>query len=202
MGMALALHTVSENNISKVLADPPLVWRIIAPDDPEIYQHARAEKQPGLLARLLGAKPVELSEDVPDLPKTHGEGIETDLDKAWHGIHYLLTGTAWEGAEPLNFIVCGGTEVGDIDVGYGPARVFSSNDVKTIAAALRSLDDSAVRERFNPEEMMSLEIYPNIWDRAPEDDDTLGYCIEYLSDLRRFLADAANNSMGIMLYIC
>ena len=73
---------------------------------------------------------------------------------------------------------------------------------KTIAAALRSLDDSAVRERFNPEEMMSLEIYPNIWDRAPEDDDTLGYCIEYLSDLRRFLADAANNSMGIMLYIC
>ena len=202
MGMALALHTVSENNISKVLADPPLVWRIIAPDDSEIYQHARAEKQPGLLARLLGAKPVELSEDVPDLPKTDGEGIETDLDKAWHGIHYLLTGTAWEGAEPLNFIVCGGTEVGDIDVGYGPARVFSSNDVKTIAAALRSLDDSAVRERFNPEEMMSLEIYPNIWDRAPEDDDTLGYCIEYLSDLRRFLADAANNSMGIMLYIC
>ena len=130
MGMALALHTVSENNISKVLADPPLVWRIIAPDDSEIYQHARAEKQPGLLARLLGAKPVELSDDVPDLPKTDGEGIETDLDKAWHGIHYLLTGTAWAGAEPLNFIVCGGTEVGDIDVGYGPARVFSSNDVK------------------------------------------------------------------------
>ena len=202
MGMALALHTISDDNVSKVLADPPLIWRVIASDNPEIYQHAKAEKQPGFLARLFGAKPVEATTDIPDLPKANGEGIETDLDKAWHGIHYLLTGTAWEGAEPLNFIVCGGTEVGDVDVGYGPARVFSSDDVKTIAAALVDLDERVLRERFNPEEMMSLEIYPEIWDREPDDDDTLGYCIEYIADLRRFLSDAASNSMGITLHIC
>lgn len=204
MGMALALRTISDDNISKVLADPPLIWRVIAPDDPEIYQHARAEKQkqPGFLARMFGAEPVEIATDVPDLSTSNGEGAETDLDKAWHGIHYLLTGTAWEGAEPLNFILCGGAEVGDVDVGYGPARVFQSEDVKNIATALSGLDDGALRERFNPDEMMSLEIYPEIWDRAPEDDDTLGYCIEYVADLRRFLTDAASNSMGIALYIC
>ena len=202
MGMVLALHTISDDNISKVLADPPLVWRVIAPDDPEIYQQAKAEKQPGFVARLFGAKSVEVSPDVPDLPKADGEGIETDLDKAWHGIHYLLTGTAWEGSEPLNFIVSGGTAVGDVDVGYGPARVFSSDDVKKISTALSGLDDSTLRERFNPEEMMRLEIYPEIWDRAPDDDDTLGYCIENVAYLRRFLSDAVNNSMGIALYIC
>ena len=76
MGMALALHTISDENISKVLADPPLIWRVIAPDDPEIYQHARAEKQPGVIGRLLGAKPVELSKDIPDLSRSDGEGVE------------------------------------------------------------------------------------------------------------------------------
>ena len=143
-----------------------------------------------------------MSADLPDLPRADGEGIETDLDKAWHGIHYLLTGTAWEGAEPLNFIVRGGNEVGDVDVGYGPARVLRSDDVKGITAALKDIDISVLRKRFNPGEMMSLDIYPAIWDRDQEDDDTLGYCIEYYNELYRFLSNAARNSMGVVLYIC
>ena len=202
MGMALALHTISDENISRVLAHPPLIWLVIEPDDPEMYRLAQAPKQPGFLARLFGAKPAEVSTDVPELSKADGEGVETDLDKAWHGIHYLLTGTAWEGSEPLNFLIVGGKEVGNVDVGYGPARVFDSNAVKKIAAALDTLDGDTLRERFNPDEMMSLEIYPDIWDRDPEDDDTLGYCIDFYEDLRRFLSKAAGKSMGIALYIC
>lgn len=42
------------------------------------------------------------------------------MDKAWHGIHYLLTGTAWEGDPPLNFLVTGGREVGTEEIGIGP----------------------------------------------------------------------------------
>ena len=53
-----------------------------------------------------------------------GPGGELDLDKAWHGIHFLLTGSAWEGEEPLCYLLAGGQEVGDEDVGYGPARVL------------------------------------------------------------------------------
>ena len=202
MGMALALHTISDENIAKVLADPPLIWRIIAPDDPEIYQRVRAESQPGFLARLFGSKPIKAEATLPELPKANGEGLETDLDKAWHGIHYLLTGTAWEGLEPLNFIVCGGAEVGDIDVGYGPARVFRSHDVVKLVTALNEIDGTILRERFNPEEMMNLEIYPEIWDKDRDDDDTLGYCIEYYDNLRSFLSNAVNDSLGIVLYIC
>ncbi len=107
MGMALALHTISDESIGKVLADPPLIWRVIG-----------------------------------------------------------------------------------------------SDEVKRIADSLRSIDEHALRERFKPEEMMSLEIYPEIWDRDPKEDDTLGYCIEYYDSLRRFLTAAAGNSMGIALYIC
>lgn len=202
MGMALALRTISDENIAKVLANPPLIWRVIAPDDPDFYQNSKAGKQPGFFARLLGSKPDDVETDLPDLTYAVGEGIETDLDKAWHGIHYLLTGTAWEGEEPLNFIVCGGTSVGDIDVGYGPARVIQSNGVKTIISALRDIDENRLRGRFNPTEMMNLEIYPDIWDRDPEEDDTLGYCVAFYADLRRFLSKAADDSLGIVLYIC
>lgn len=55
---------------------------------------------------------------------------EMDVDKAWHGIHFLLCGNTWEGEHPLNFVVCGGQYVGDVDVGYGPARVYMSAEKK------------------------------------------------------------------------
>jgi hypothetical protein len=57
------------------------------------------------------------------------ERTSTDLDKAWHGIHWLLTGTADSGSEPLCYLLAGGTQIGDIDVGYGPARSFSAEEV-------------------------------------------------------------------------
>src|ERR1700691_2716073 len=71
-----------------------------------------------------------------------------DVDKAWHGIHFLLTGTAWEGTPPLDFIVRGGQEVGDVHVGYGPARAFTSAEVRKIADALRPLSPAELERRF------------------------------------------------------
>ena len=41
MGMALALTMLGDRNIDRLLADPPLVWKVIAPDDPEAYERAR-----------------------------------------------------------------------------------------------------------------------------------------------------------------
>jgi Domain of unknown function (DUF1877) len=43
---------------------------------------------------------------------------EIDLDNAWHGIHYLLTGTSYEGQEPLCHLLLGCTSIGDEDIGY------------------------------------------------------------------------------------
>lgn len=200
MGMYLGLSTLRDENIRKVLADPPLVWKILAPDDPEAYENARAEKPAGLLAKFLGKRSVTrpLYEEVE---LRDDEVATTDLDKAWHGIHYLLTQTAWEGEEPLNLLISGGMLVGEIDIGYGPARAFTAAEVKAIRQALRPIDDAFLRARFHPEEMMRLGIYPEIWDRDPADDDAFGYCAEYFGCLKAFIETASERNLGLIISI-
>src|SRR5688500_6275073 len=114
MSMILGIVTLGDANTSRLLDDPPLVWRVIATDDPRAYESARQEApKSSFLGRIFGRPKAGRSEPAP-FALAEGEGLTTDLDKAWHGIHYLLTGTAWEGAEPLNFLVAGGRPVGDI----------------------------------------------------------------------------------------
>jgi Domain of unknown function (DUF1877) len=201
--MILGLATLGDANIARVLADPPLVWRVIAPDDPEIYESARQQPaKSSFLGRLFGRAPVaEAGPSGEDFALADGEGVSTDLDKAWHGIHYLLTGTAWEGVAPLNFLVAGGRSVGDIDVGYGPARVLSAAETRAAHEALTQLSDDELRGRFDPAAMTKKDIYPEIWDRPPEEDDTLGYLLEYVRTLREFLAQAVEQRQGLVVSI-
>lgn len=124
-----------------------------------------------------------------------------DLDKAWHGLHFLFCGDAWSGSPPLDFLVSGGEQVGDIDVGYGPARSFSSAEVIRIHEALAALTGDELRRRFDPAAMTAADIYPSIWDRDPADDDTLGYLLEYFEILRRYLQQAVEERQGLIVYL-
>ena len=199
MGMVLGLTTLSDENIERILADPPLVWRVVAPDDPEIYAEARREQlKPSLLSRFFGKKTDQLPPP-EQLWLGEAEAIATDLDKAWHGIHYLLTGTADEGDMPLSFLMSGGRIVGDIEVGYGPARVFTSAETQAIADALAPLSEDELRARFDPDDMMSREIYPEIWSRRPPEDDPIGYLVEHFRLLRGFLQQTTESGVGIVV---
>ncbi len=192
MSMILGLSALCDEDVGKVLAHPPLIWKVLDPEDPEAGEPA---KKGGLLARWFGPP-------APAAPELSGEGTDqTDLDKAWHGIHFLLTGTAWEGDWPLSFLLRGGAQVGDIDVGYGPARAFTSAEVREIAAALAPIDEGTMRSRFDPDKMTELDIYPTIWDRDPAEDDTLGYCVEYFGILKEFVTRAAARGDGIVIHL-
>jgi len=195
MGMCLALCSIDAGNLQKVLADPPLIWRVIAPDDPEAYESARPK--PGLLKKMFGTK----DDPAQELALAEGEVQSTDLDKAWQGIHYLLTGTAFEGEGPISYLLAGGQEVGDIEVGYGPARVLTPKEVHDFQQALAGLTTEDLRARFNPAEMKALEIYPDIWDRDPAEDDTLNYCLEYFETLRNFVDMTASKQQGLVIYL-
>jgi hypothetical protein len=128
MSMILSLTTVSDRTIARILADPELVWRYleVEQDDDEAAD----------------APPVE-----------DNEMISMDLDKSWHAIHFLLTGSCWEGNLPLGFILHGGKVLEGVDVGYGPPRMLSSIQVAQVNQALASVPPEELRRRFNPEAM-------------------------------------------------
>ena len=49
--------------------------------------------------------------------------------------------------------------------------------------------------------MTRLDVYPTIWSRQPEEDDTLGYLLEYYDALREFIAGAAEQGEGLVVYL-
>lgn len=200
MGMCLALHSVSDENIKRILERPELIWRLIASDDPEIYEETVKEKNKvSFLAKLLGKKSEPVS-DVPNLNFVEGENVDDDLDKSWQGIHYCMNKTAYEAEPPMDFITVGGQIAGDIDVGYGPARLFSSETVKAIHSRLSNISEKEVSANYDPEEMDKLDIYPNIWSR--DGDEGLEYITEYFVNLKNFVANCEKNKLGMAVYIC
>jgi hypothetical protein len=66
---------------------------------------------------------------------------------------------------------------------------------------LSAVSDQQLRGRFAPAEMMRLEIYPEIWDRDPEKDDTLGYLMESVSLLRQALDVVVARGYGLLVTI-
>jgi hypothetical protein len=137
---------------------------------------------------------------VPWPPRRDGD--EADLDKAWHGLHFLLTGTAWEGDEPACFLVRGGREIGDEDVGYGPARALSPDQVGRFADFLASISHDDLRRRYDPLKMTELEIYPDVWSRTHDGDDTeWEYLEQGFETLREFVTRARGLGEGIIVCI-
>jgi uncharacterized protein DUF1877 len=170
---------------------------MVAPDDPGLYEAARKEASGSFLQKLFGKKSTTVP--APVLTLSAGERSETDIDKAWHGIHYLLTSSEGPGSPPLDFIVAGGEEVGDIEVGVSRARVFRAAAVREIHEALAAIDGSVLKSRFDPEAMMELGIYPEIWDSDSKEDDSLEYCLENFAVLKAFVADATDKRLGLVV---
>src|SRR5207302_10688806 len=116
------------------------------------------------------------------------------LKKSWHAIHYVLTGSRLGGDEPLNFLVTEGTPVGEVDVGYGPARVLSSQQVRQLAAALAAIQPEVVARRVDLKRFDDEAIYPGNWQRN-------GYGVDEVvtnyREMRDLIGRAAQRGHGL-----
>jgi len=122
-----------------------------------------------------------------------------DVDKSWHGLHYLLTGHAGEAHGPLAQAILGGESIGE-DLGMGPARILTPSQVKEIAAELGQLTDEDLRARYKPVEMTALQIYPElIWERDGED--SFAYLVANFEVMAAFYREAAARGDGVVLLL-
>ena len=151
MGMILALHGVSDQNIRRILESPILIRKLIAVDDPDLYRDVLEQRSKmGFFSRLFGKKGSGDQQPVEDLGLAEGEKLSVDLDKAWHGIRYCLNKTEFYAEPPMDFLTVGGKTAGDEDVGYGPARLIESEMVKAIHERLKPITTERLQQKYDP----------------------------------------------------
>lgn len=192
MSMCLGLVTLSDATIQRVVEDAELGWRLADPapvDEAGEANDAEARgKKPKKPKRTAGAA----------LELAPGEGLRATIERAWHGIHYVLTGTAWEGNAPLDFLVNGGQFIGATDEKHGPLRAFTANETKAILDIFSTFSTYEIRKRYNPRDMTAKEIYPGIWSQEEE---SLSFLIENVERLRGFLRQAVEAQLGILVFL-
>ena len=201
MSMITALHSISDENRERILNDPPMVLLFYSPEDPEFYlEEVKRKNKVGFFQRLFDKKSPKAKIEIPELNLQEWENTAIDLDKAWHGIHYCLTKTDWGNEEPLSFLVDGGEVVSDVEIGYGPGRVFSSEEVKEIYDQLKSWTVESLKKNYDPVRMNQLEIYPAMW--TEDGDEGFDYIAYFFPELKSFLADCVKHNFGMLLFLC
>lgn len=127
-----------------------------------------------------------------------------DVEKAWNGIFYLLTGEPLTSIEdalpPLRWILDAPQQVdSNQNLGYGPAYFTTANQTSDVATALANITDKDFEKRFDGNKMSDLDIYPNIW---AEGDEALEYLKTYFYKLRSFYQKAAEMEQSVIVFIC
>jgi hypothetical protein len=136
--------------------------------------------------------------DDPDLAEDFMEenaDRSQDIDKAWHGLHFLLTGDSKPAQFPIGFIMDGGEILSGDEVPI--VRIFRPHEVKSIAEAVANSRWSALRERFDPKALTEAQVYPDIW----ENESALDYLKENYEQLRRDIGQAAAHHNGLLICI-
>ncbi len=121
------------------------------------------------------------------------------IEKSWQAIHYILNGDPWQGTGPLGNTVLGGREIGE-DLGYGPARFLTPEQVKETSKALDAFTPEQFTERLRDADFEANDIYV-FSGEDPNDPDVIEELVGYYGDIRTFFKNSAGKNHGIVLYL-
>jgi hypothetical protein len=137
--------------------------------------------------------------DFVDSETAYKSGRQIDLDKQWHGVHFLLTHSAGATDDPLSIIIGNFEEIGP-DNGYGPAWIIPAASFISCNAKLSKISDQEISARFDPEAMKREDIYlADVF--ADEGDEARGFLMEDVTRLRAFVSKAAEQSFNAIAFI-
>ena len=199
MGVCMCLKAVTNTQINDFFDDSEALNSFLTRvSDPRAViakmLGAAALKDPRFaqVAQVFGLKDgLPSSEVVDDSPFL-------DLDKVWHGLHWIFTGSAYEGPEPLCYLVHKGLVIGQRR--DSQVRAFSSKQLAAFEAALHPFDEAEVRRRFNGPAMVAADINLSaMWGRDPEEGiEALNF---YLPKLKLFLSEAKARNEGMLIWV-
>lgn len=120
------------------------------------------------------------------------------IDSTWHILHYLLTGTAWDGEGPEAKVILGGTPLGDEDVGYRPPQYLSAREVREVAGVLSLINGEQLWSERDPELMREAGLYAF----STQDLDTKKiHALGYFERVKAFYRTAAEGGESVVKYL-
>jgi len=124
-----------------------------------------------------------------------------DVDKAWHALHFFLTGDVGNTEPPLDFILGGGMSIGEDDDGYGK-RAMRHSEVVELSRALANISVETLFDRYDPELMDEYGVYPSGWvDDAPLKPEERAYYAGAFESLRALVAKGAETGRGLLIWV-
>jgi hypothetical protein len=212
MSMTATLRRVQATELSRLQTHPEEVETFLGPGDSPL--RVEEVKPRGLLGFLWRLVPITITQVAADPepaptsirePGRVAEPVERvlDLDKAWHGLHFLFTGTAWDGVWPAGFLLQGGRALDEDDPGR--IRALDPGEVQEVSVFLAALTPEELARRYDPVVMAAQEIYPEvIWTRSPEQGGgttALGYLQESYRELLAFVRQASDEGDALLVWI-
>jgi hypothetical protein len=195
MSMCMILKQAPTETLDQVLSRPELVdclWR--CPD----YKPPAPSAFAKLFHRFVTPREVIVIPSGFD-----STGAQCDLDKAWHGVHWLLARNrrdeddpaAWDVPFPEGFLLSAGEPISGSDAGYGEDRAVTREEVAAFHSFLSELSLDEITSRYDSEALISAEVYPNKWEYPGEDQ----WLFESYADLVDFIAATAKKSCGVII---
>ncbi|WP_176595123.1 MULTISPECIES: YfbM family protein [Sphingobium] len=126
------------------------------------------------------------------------DGRLVDFDKAWHALHFMLTGEIGSTDHPLNLLVAGDAELfGTDENGFGGFWLAEPDRVSVFASTLSQISDEEIAARYNPERMSAEQIYlSDVFE--DEGAEALPYVLQGLPSLRRLVIQASQSGAYIV----
>lgn len=125
------------------------------------------------------------------LPKRY-----VDLDKDWHALHFLLTGSLEPDGTPVGDAILGGEPLGP-DVGYGPVRVISADYAREIQQDLEAVDIRAAYQALEPDSADLSAIYCGFDFIAEE----VNFLSDYFEQMKKLYAEAVREGQAVIAYL-
>jgi hypothetical protein len=119
-----------------------------------------------------------------------------DLDKTWHALHFLLSGTACEGSDPSQFLLSG-TQIAETP---DHCKFHLHAAVEAFSKVLDAVDDTELLGRLDRRRMQELDIYPGGWGENEAFDRS--FLLQHLTPLRAFIARHAKEGHAVLVLIC
>ena len=163
----------------------------------------------GMIANLLRVTQSELEDYLEDSSLLEDriyddEGDEqnlVDIDKSWDGIIFLLTGQNCGSTNdhPLVEILFS-EQIIDVEqnLGYSPAHYLTPKEVIELNNQISKITIADLKQKFDPEKMTELGVYPIIWDEGEE---AFDYLANGFTDLQNVYAEAAKNGEAIITFL-